>query len=56
MKVLVIVPAHNEELSLPELIPNIHAYGWESLVINDCSTDGTGELLDRLGLDRKSVV
>lgn len=56
MKVLVIVPAHNEELSLPELIPNIHSYGWESLVINDCSTDGTEELLDKLGYNHLDLV
>lgn len=51
MRVLVIVPAHNEELSLPTLIPNIHKFGWESLVINDCSTDGTEALLDELGFN-----
>ena len=49
LRVLIVVPAFNEELSLPELIPNIHKYGWESLVINDCSTDGTAEILDQYG-------
>ncbi len=56
VKVLVIVPAHNEELALPELIPNIHSYGWESLVINDCSTDGTAELLDQHGFNHLDLV
>ena len=49
MKVLIIVPAHNEQDNLPTLIPEIHSYGWESLVINDCSSDHTGEILDRMG-------
>ena len=49
MKVLIIVPAHNEEASLPTLIPEIHSYGWESLIINDCSGDGTEKLLDQMG-------
>ncbi len=48
MKVLIIVPAYNEAENLPLLIPKIHACGWESLIINDCSTDNTGEILDRL--------
>ncbi|MCR5229288.1 MAG: glycosyltransferase family 2 protein [Solobacterium sp.] len=46
MRVLIIVPAHNEEKALPLLIPKIQEYGWEYLVINDCSTDGTEKLLD----------
>lgn len=48
MKVLIIVPAHNEEKSLPTLIPNILKYGWDCLVINDASTDSTAEILDRM--------
>jgi glycosyltransferase involved in cell wall biosynthesis len=49
LKVLIVVPAHNEEKNLPKLIPAIHSYGWECLVINDCSTDGTAKLLDDMG-------
>lgn len=51
MKVLIVVPAHNEEKTLPVLIPEIHSYGWESLVINDCSTDGTAQVLDEYGFN-----
>ena len=50
MKVLIIVPAHNEEKNLPALIPKIEAMGWDCLVINDASTDHTGELLDEMGV------
>lgn len=49
MKVLIIVPAYNEEKNIPVLIPKITECGWDYIVINDCSTDGTAELLDRLG-------
>lgn len=49
MRVLVIVPAHNEEKNLPFLIPEIQRLGWASLIINDCSTDGTADLLDKMG-------
>ena len=46
MKVLVIVPAFNEEESLPFLMPKLRDTGWDCLVVNDCSTDSTAELLD----------
>ena len=49
MKVLIIVPAYNEEKNIPVLIPKIRACGWDYIVINDSSTDGTPELLDRMG-------
>lgn len=49
MKVLIVVPAFNEAKNLPILIPNIHRYGWEALVINDCSTDNTEEVLKDIG-------
>ncbi|MDD3643137.1 MAG: glycosyltransferase family 2 protein [Candidatus Krumholzibacteria bacterium] len=43
MKLLAIVPAYNEEGSLPGLIESIRAHLPEAdiLVVNDCSTDGT---------------
>ena len=47
MKVLIVVPAYNEEKNIPVLIPKIVANGWDYIVINDASTDGTAELLDR---------
>lgn len=48
MKTLIIVPAHNEENSLPVLIPQILKLGFEVLVINDASTDSTKNILDEL--------
>ena len=46
MKVLIIVPAFNEEKSLPILIPQILDLGYHCLVVNDASTDATAKVLD----------
>ncbi len=44
MKTLIVIPAFNEEKNLPSLIKEIKKYGFEYLIINDSSTDGTSEL------------
>jgi len=46
-KLLVIIPAYNEELNLEKLVGELIERGYDYLVINDCSTDGTVELLVR---------
>ncbi len=51
MKVLIIVPAYNEEKNIPVLIPKIIAHGWDYIVINDGSTDGTAAMLDETGFN-----
>ncbi|MBP3890777.1 MAG: glycosyltransferase family 2 protein [Solobacterium sp.] len=56
MKVLIVVPAYNEAKNLPILIPNIHRYGWESLVINDGSTDNTAEVLEEIGCAHLNLI
>ena len=47
MKTLVIVPAHNEAANLPGVLDDLRRFCPEAtiLVINDCSTDETSELL-----------
>ena len=55
MKVLIIVPAYNEEENLPVLIPKIHECGWDSLVINDGSTDNTEKLLREKGYNHLNM-
>ena len=47
LKLLVIIPAYNEELNLEKLVNEIIARGYEYIVINDCSTDGTADLLEK---------
>lgn len=41
MKVLLIIPAHNEEDSLPALLRDVRQNGYDAVVVNDASTDGT---------------
>ena len=46
MKTLVIVPAFNEQESIKSLIVELTSYGYDYLIINDCSTDDTPKILD----------
>lgn len=53
MKVLVIIPAYNEEGNLPSLIRDISSKypQYHLLVVNDCSEDRTWSLCKELGVD-----
>lgn len=44
MKTLIIIPAYNESKSLDSLITEIKSFGFDYLIINDCSSDNTEEL------------
>ena len=48
MRALVIVPTYNEQENLPRLIPSILAQGegYDVLIVDDNSPDGTGEIAD----------
>jgi len=46
VKTLTIIPAYNEEDNIGKLIDSVKKYDIDYLVINDCSTDGTGKILD----------
>ena len=46
MKTLVVIPAFNEQESIANLISEILEYGYDYLIINDCSTDRTPKILD----------
>jgi glycosyltransferase involved in cell wall biosynthesis len=49
-QISVIVPAHNAEKYLSETIDSVLAqtfFEWELIVVNDGSSDGTGEIADR---------
>lgn len=53
MKILIIIPAYNEENNLKELIDSINSLGnpaIEFVVINDCSTDNTAKLCEILNI------
>lgn len=53
-KNLVVIPAYNEEASLPRAVDSLQALpdGYEILIVNDGSQDGTGRVAD--GLARSS--
>lgn len=53
--VTLIIPCYNEKDGLPQLIARLdamrmlgHMEGWEVLLVNDGSKDGTGDILDNL--------
>lgn len=48
MKTLVAVPVYNEESHLPRVLTAISEHAPDVLVVNDGSTDGTGEILRRI--------
>ncbi|MFR8883954.1 MAG: glycosyltransferase, partial [Streptococcus agalactiae] len=58
-KILLVIPAYNEEGSIAKTVQTIVdfkasrslPFELDYIVINDGSTDGTPELLDRLGLN-----
>lgn len=51
MNVLVIIPAYNEAENIPNLMKKINELGYDYLVINDCSQDESGILLNSMKLN-----
>ncbi len=51
MKILVIIPCYNEEENLQRVVARLHENAPEAdyLIVNDCSTDGSAALCDKLG-------
>lgn len=47
MKSLVIIPAFNEANSVPGLVKELNKYGYDYIVLNDCSTDNSIEVYDK---------
>lgn len=52
-KILLIIPAFNEGKNLPNLVTNINkeACDYDTLIVNDYSTDNTGEIAKDLGVN-----
>lgn len=46
MKTLVIIPAYNEQDNIESLIKDVNIFGYDYLIINDCSKDNTAVILD----------
>jgi glycosyltransferase involved in cell wall biosynthesis len=53
----VVVPAFNEEATLSEVVAHLLAVPeiGEIVIVNDCSTDGTGSIADRLAAENPKV-
>lgn len=50
MRVLIVIPAYNEQDTIQNVIAEIRAAGeYDYVVVNDCSTDATGALLKHGG-------
>ena len=45
MKILIVIPAYNEENNINNLINKLSNTGYDYLVINDCSSDNTKDIL-----------
>ena len=56
MKISVIIPAHNEERTIAEIIRRVKVVNLtkEIIVIDDASTDKTGHILDRVSQEQDS--
>jgi glycosyltransferase involved in cell wall biosynthesis len=49
----IVIPAYNEESTLPEIVAHLLsvAQAGEIVIVDDCSTDGTGAIADRLAAE-----
>jgi len=58
MKLSVLVPVYNEEASLETILRRVAAVGvdMEIIVVDDCSTDGTPDILDRIDIPGLRVI
>lgn len=54
-RVTVVVPTYNERENLADLTRAITDLGYDVLVVDDASPDGTGEIADRLSRDNPRV-
>lgn len=57
MKVLIIIPAYNEEKSVKGVVDELlsYSYNYDYVIINDGSTDGTQKVCEKAGLNLISL-
>ncbi len=57
MKILIIIPAFNEEQNIEKVVDNLteNFPQYDYLVVNDCSTDSTEDILKRRGYNHISL-
>lgn len=49
MKIIIIIPAHNEEESLPGLLEEVRRVGYDAVIVNDASSDRTAQVVKAAG-------
>jgi dolichol-phosphate mannosyltransferase len=56
-RALIVIPTYNERGNLEPLVDNIQALqcGFELLIVDDNSPDGTGEIADKLSAEREGI-
>ena len=55
MSVLVIVPTFNERDNITRIVEAVRSHGYDILIVDDASPDGTGDLADALAQDDAGV-
>ena len=59
MKLSIVIPVYNEAGTIENILKVVKSVniGWEKeiILVNDCSTDGTKEILDRLGAEDSTL-
>ena len=55
-KIGVVIPAHNEEKLIGRVIETMPAFVDRMIVVDDCSTDGTRGIVEKLSIDRPDRV
>ena len=53
----IVVPAYNEEATLPRIVARLLAVpnAGEIIIVDDCSTDGTPAIADRLAAEHPRI-
>ena len=54
-KLSIIIPAHNEEKTIINVVKNCNKFGYV-ILINDCSIDNTSKILSKLKLKNLSII
>lgn len=54
-RVIVVIPTFNEIDNLEEVVDRVGRHGYDILIVDDNSPDGTGDLADRLAAERPGV-
>ena len=57
MKVLIIIPAYNEENNIRAVVQDLRSYcsSYDVLVVNDCSIDETSEILEEIKVNHLNL-